>query len=182
MNKIKRIISIIPLMLLVSLLLESTDVLAIPGSGTYTYNYDCWMEDRESPDAYSVSQTFSGSSIEGCTNFSAPESLYVIGNRLYVVDTGNNRIVELEYHVSNSKFRYIREIDGFMNEGKKETFNQPKDCFVQENGDILVADYGNQRIVHFDKDLNVVKIILQPVDEAYDSNIKFLPTKLVVDK
>ncbi len=182
MNKIKRFVSVIPLVLLISLLFENTDVLAISGAGTYTYNYDCWIEERESPDAYSVSQTFSGSSIEGCTNFLAPESLYVLGNRLYVVDTGNNRIVELEYNDSDSRFHYIREFKEFMNEGKKDTFNKPKDCFVQENGDILVADYGNQRIVHVDKNGNAVKVIVQPVDEAYDSGTKFLPTKLVVDR
>lgn len=180
MNKMKRVIPIFALLLVVSLLIESVDASAVAGGTNYTYTYDCWYEDRESPDAYAVTRTITGTDLPGCGNFKAPESLYVRGNKTYVVDTGNNRIVELEY--KNDSFIFSREIKAFNNEGTKETFNQPKDVYVTENGDIYVADYGNKRVLHMNNALNIIKIITKPNDETFSQAIDFLPSKLVVDK
>ena len=40
-----------------------------------------------------------------------------------------------------------------------EPFRNPEHMFVADNGDIYVADTGNDRLVVFDRDLNLVKII-----------------------
>ncbi len=179
MKRMKRIASMFALLLTVSLLVQSVDAGAVAGETHYTYTYDCWGEDRESPDAYAVTRTITGANFKDCGNFKAPEGLYVIGNMTYVVDTGNNRIVQLEY--SNDEFKFIREIKEIMNDGKKENLSGPKDCYVTEEGEIYIADTGNKRILHLDKDLNVIKVITRPVNDTVDQTVDFLPVKLVVD-
>ena len=80
MKRIKRITSMFALLLVVSFLIESVDAGAVAGGSNYTYTYDCWYEDRESPDAYTVNRTITGSDFKECGNFKNPEGLYSIGN------------------------------------------------------------------------------------------------------
>lgn len=63
---------------------------------SYTYNYDYWGEIRESPDAYRVDQMIYSSTLGLEVPMSSPQSLFVLDSFLYVVDRGNNRILELE--------------------------------------------------------------------------------------
>ena len=125
MKRIKRITSMFALLLVVSFLIESVDAGAVAGGSNYTYTYDCWYEDRESPDAYTVNRTITGSDFKECGNFKNPEGLYSIGKDVYIVDTGNNRIVQLTY--SGDDLQCTRVISEFNNNGQKDTFSGPKD-------------------------------------------------------
>ena len=62
---------------------------------TYTYNYDYWSEVRESPDAYLVDQVIYSSTLGLETPMSSPQSLFVFGDRIFVADRGNDRILVL---------------------------------------------------------------------------------------
>ena len=179
MRRIKRITSLFALLLVVSFLVESVNAEAVAGGSNYTYTYDCWYEDRESPDSYAVNRTITGSDFKECGNFKNPEGLYSVGNDVYVVDTGNNRVVRLNYN--NDEFKCVQVIKEFNNNGQKDTLSGPKDIFVTEQGEIYIADTGHNRIVHLDQNLNVIKIITRPVDDTVDQNNEFLPVKLVVD-
>lgn len=177
---VKKITSVFALLLIVSLFVNSMDALAATSSdgNHYTYIYDCWGYDRESPDAYSVTRTITGADFQ-CGNFKDPQGLYVNGNDLYVVDTGNNRIVKLNF--VNDTFIEAGVVDKFMNDGKEDTLNAPQDVYVTDNGEYYIADTGNKRIIHLDSQKNVVKIITRPEDETVDQSTDFLPQKLVVD-
>lgn len=60
MRVLKRFTSVFVLLLVVSLLAGSVDSLANSSNGNhYTYTYDCWDVDRESPDAYTVERVIS---------------------------------------------------------------------------------------------------------------------------
>ena len=61
----------------------------------YTYNYDFWSNPVYSPDAYHVSAYILGSTL-GIDNFRDPQGLFIRDNRIYICDSGNNRIVILE--------------------------------------------------------------------------------------
>ena len=61
------------------------------------------------------------------------------------------------------------------------TFNQPYDILVDENGNIYVADFGNQRVTMMDKDLNWVQDYTKPADNTFDQSLNFLPKKITVD-
>ena len=60
-------------------------------------------------------------------------------------------------------------------------FSQPYDVSVDSEGNIYVADYGNQRIVKMDRDLNWISDFTKPADATFDQNTAFLPKKIVVD-
>lgn len=175
----KRIASVFALFLVASVLFGSMDVYATSSDGNhYTYIYDCWGIDRESPDAYSVTHTITGSDF-ACGNFIEPQGLYVHGTDLYVADTGNSRIVQFKYE--NDVFTFVREVKEFINGGKTDSLGQPQDVYVDDAGEMYIADTGNLRIVHLDAAGNVVKIITRPEDQTVDQTTDFLPQKLVVD-
>ena len=179
MRVCKKITSVFALVLTASILLCSAGAEATSSEGNhYTYIYDCWGYDRESPDAYSVTRTMTGSDFE-CGNFVEPSGLYVIGNDMYVVDTGNSRVVKFTYE--NDVFTLVKEIKEFTNNGAADSLNKPQDVFVDEKGETYIADTGNYRIVHLDAEGNLVKVITRPDDETIDQTTDFLPQKLVVD-
>ena len=82
--------------------------------------------------------------------------MYVNGTDLYIADTGNNRIVKMSY--LNDTITQTGLVTEFNNGDKKDTLSGPQDVFVSDEGDMYIADTGNKRIVHLDKDNNVIKI------------------------
>lgn len=175
--KLKKIIQRIVCLLLVMFLLSPV-VTARAENSYYTYIYDYFGDVRESPDAYTAQQRVFGIDF-GIGDFSSPQGMYAAGDRIYIADTGNNRIVELL--AGEQEITLVRVIDTFKNEGADDTFNGPNDIYVTENGDMYICDTNNKRVVQIDKDLNLVKTLLQPVDETYDASQDFLPIKAVVD-
>ena len=151
-------------------------------STSYTYGYDYWGDVQESPDAYRVatvidSITLGLDNLDG-KRLAKPQSLFVRNQDLYVVDTGNNRILQIR--CENHQFtltRVISEISGC----DVTTFNSPYDVFVDTEDNIYVADFYNQRVVMADKDLNWIKEFRKPVDATFDQTLDFLPKKITVD-
>ena len=68
---------------------------------------------------------------------------------IYIADTGNQRIVKI-----NPTGRFVTEVGGFG--WKKEEFNEPVALSARDGLDVFVADYYNQRIVRYDKDLHYI--------------------------
>ena len=149
---------------------------------SYTYTYDYWEEPQSSPDAYRVaavvdSMTLGLDNLEG-VRINKPQALYARGNLLYVCDTSNNRILELERKDNTFTVRrIIREMTG----GPVNTFSQPYDVFADGEGNLYVADYGNQRVAKMDKNLNWIQDFTKPSDATFDQSLNFLPRKIVVD-
>ena len=99
-------------MVMAMLLLVTSYSTALADDGyasTYTYNYDYWQDYRESPDAYRVSNVLYSGDLGLEVAMKRPQSLFVQGNMLYVVDTGNNRILEIERN--GYDFELVRIID-----------------------------------------------------------------------
>lgn len=146
---------------------------------TYTYNYDYWGAEYESPDAYQP-VSYTDGRVLGTTAFKAPRSLYVRENRIYVADTGNNRIVEIT--VDGDTLTLTREITEFTGETEVLTLSGPQDVYVDTNGDLYIADTGNFRVLHLNKDLELVKEIWKPDSTLLDAESPFEPSKIVVDR
>ena len=121
----------------------------------YTYNYDWWMDVQYSPDAYSVAGVFSAKELGLDTVLSAPEGLFVYDRYIYICDTGNNRILELEREAPDS-LKVKRIIDSFKGGSGSQTFSAPTDVAVTEDGYIYVSDKNNERILKLDMELNYV--------------------------
>ena len=147
-------------------------------SSTYTYNYDFWNEMHESPDAYRVDQVIYSTTLGLETAMRRPQSLFVQGEDLYVVDTGNNRILHLTR--KNGEFSLVRIIESVKG-ASPETFSSPSDVFVDVSGNIYVADANNNRVIMMDKNLRYIRSYVKPNDSTFDQNLSFLPNKIVVD-
>ena len=101
-------------------------------STSYTYTYDYWEDYQQSPDAYRVATVIDSMSLglENLENIriSKAQSLYVRNNLIYLCDTNNNRIIEIE-RKGNNRFevkRIIREMTG----SSVNTFSSPYDVFA----------------------------------------------------
>lgn len=167
------------LLALMLLIVNVSAAFAADGLDTcYTYTYDFWVDIRESPDAYRVRAVINSPSLGLETPIRNPKGLYVRGNRIYLCDTGNNRILEIA--LEDGAYTLSRIIDRVYG-AEIETFNTPQDIFVDELGQMYVCDTNNNRIVMMDRDQNFLMAYVKPTDETFDQKLSYLPAKLVVD-
>ncbi|MHB1454402.1 MAG: hypothetical protein ACYCYM_10680 [Saccharofermentanales bacterium] len=124
------------------------------------------------PLTYTVTDIFSDVDNEAGMTFSSPEDMFIDSHsRIYVADTGNNRIVVLD--ADGSTEAVFEGTDGIP-------FAGPKGIFVTENQDIYVADSGNERIVQMDRSGNLIASFQKPDSDLLSDIVSFDPTKLVV--
>lgn len=140
------------------------------------YTYDGWGDKVWSPVAYVPDRTVEGEKL-GIGSFNLPEEVYVTEDgHIYVVDTGNSRIVEL-----NDQYEFVRQIDKFVHDGKEQTLNKPRAVFVTPEGEIYIADTGNHRVVRLKEGDAADLIISAPKSEYFASDFVFDPKKIAVD-
>jgi hypothetical protein len=161
------------------------------GEDNYTYTYDYWGDVQESPDVYSVARVFTYKDLGMDKNITNAESLFVYKDRIYVCDTGNNRIVILRRDGADDLV-YEDEITAIK--GTDITaLSEPSDIAILETLDaddegnavtkeyMFICDRGNARIVKVDMDLNYILQFNKPVDPAITEDSAFKPDKIVVD-
>lgn len=146
----------------------------------YTYNYDYWADAQYSPDAYSVVGVYTSVELGLDKKFNSPTGMFVSGNKIYVCDTGNNRIVEIQRN-SLESFEVVRIIEEFQGSVDVNTLSGPTDICVDSKGYLYISDKGNSRILKLDQDLNYVMEFAKPSDATFDQSLSFLPDKIVVD-
>ena len=147
-----------------------------------TYTYDFWDDIEKSPDTYRVSHVVYANDLGLDTPLKNPTSLFAYGNLIYLCDTDNNRIIELEY-TDKKMLVPVRVID-HVNESpliEDNYFKAPQDIFIEEDGSIFIADTENGRIIKTDADLNVIYVLTEPDDPTYEKGKAFLPNKVVAD-
>ena len=163
--------------LLTSLIAFSTALFA--KGDTYTYDY--WSEIEKSPDVYTVSDVVYADDLKLDVPLKNPTNLFCNGNFVYVLDTDNNRIIELEY-TEKRILEFRRVIDKFYSNGEVAgTFSGPKDLFVTEDNCFFIADTKNGRVLKLDQDLNLIFTLYEPDDPTYEKGKEFLPEKVVAD-
>lgn len=111
---------------------------------------------------------------------SNPEDMFVgKDGKIYIADTGNNRIVVL-----NSDYSFAFEISspGKYAEGDLSALKEPKGVYVDPNdGAIIVADSGNSRIVEFTKYGNLRYSYQKPENEILSQDFSYQPIKITKD-
>ncbi len=91
----------------------------------------------------------------GNGKFSGPEGIFVDDeNKIYVVDSGNNRVQQFRMSGNNS-IEFLRTF-GKQGAGPGEFF-RPSDISVCKDGKIYVTDMGNKRVQVFDDSGNYIK-------------------------
>ena len=172
--RLTALVLVLSMLLPMGLAFASTD----GHNSIYTYNYDFWDDYKETPDAYRVDQVIFSSTLGLETPMRRPQSLYILDKEIFVCDTGNNRVLQI--HREGDLYTLVRIIDKITG-ASPETLSAPSDVFVDEDGNIYIADTNNNRVVKADKDLNYLMAFTQPQDATFDQNLSFLPDKIVVD-
>lgn len=147
-----------------------------------TYNYDYREYIHFTPAAYVPSETIGASGLsfggEGLGGFLTPQDLCQDGEgRIYVADTGNNRVVVLD----RSMEKVEKVIAGFENNGVQDSFRQPYGVCVSKQGWLYVADSQNNRVVVLDQQGTLRQIVEKPVSESLEDGFVFTPLKVAVD-
>ncbi|GHU66656.1 hypothetical protein FACS1894184_05150 [Clostridia bacterium] len=143
---------------------------------SYTYDY------RENvvmtPAPYLPESIISGASL-GIGTLSQPRDITVGGDgRLYIADTGNNRIVVTDAAMTRAE-TIVTEFD---NNGLTDKLSAPTGLALSDTGELYIADSKNRRIVALSPDLHsAVKVFENPVHEALPSGFVFTPLRVAVD-
>ena len=168
--------------LLLLLCLIPAGVLANDSLPYDSYNYDYWNNILYTPAPYVPDGSIAGAGLvwEGSPlgAFRSPQDLCVSPDgRLYIADTGNNRIVVL-----GSDLKTVSQvISGFEADGQPQTFSSPTGVAVSQNHQLYVADSQNHRIVVLELDGSFVKYVQNPQSEVLDEGYIFTPLKVSVD-
>lgn len=99
--------------------------------------------------------------------FNNPEDLFVYGDKIFVADTGNSRIVVIENN------EIVMEITN-------ENLKKPTGIAVNDEY-IYVADYENACILLFNHDGTLKSRLNKPTEKTLGVDAKFKPTKIGVD-
>ncbi len=176
----KRIIKTVSAIVLGAMILAAPSMSALALENSYTYNYDYWGDVQDSPNAYTVTKVFPAAAFGLELNFKNPEGLFVQGDMVYICDTGNNRIVQLQ-RTGTEQFEVVRIIDSIKGDTSVKNLSGPTDIAVSEEGDLFISDKGNARIVRVDSDLNYKLEFGLPVDSTVSADATFQPSKIVID-
>lgn len=138
------------------LLLFSSLVPFASAQEAYTgYTYDAWGDSVYAPNAYSVKAVLKAADM-GTASFSSPADMAVSGESLYILDSGNNRVV-----VVNSQYRFQREILLTGQQGTVQDITGAEGIFVK-GSQLLVADTKGARVLLADLNGTVQKIFEAP--------------------
>jgi DNA-binding beta-propeller fold protein YncE len=162
------------------LLLVCAMSLALPAAvyakSPYTgYIYNTQKYDKPSLNGYLYADSFDGYDMTS-GSFKSPEDLFVTSDdMLYVVDSGNNRVVHMDPD-TDAVLTIYGDKEG------KGALNGPKGVFVTKDNSVYVADTGNKRIVVYKPDGTFDREYGLPKSELIGSDFNYSPAKLVVDK
>ncbi len=140
-----------------------------------SYTYRLGTDTLLVPTPYNCTKTFEATDL-GISNFNSMSDIFYDGNRIYLCDSGNNRIVILD-----SQMKLVSIIEEFDNKGKLDKLNSPSGVFVTDNT-IFIADTLNSRIVEFDaKTFALKKILGKPEISILEADYNYNPLKVTVD-
>lgn len=143
------------------------------------YNYDRWNEAIPSQAGYLADRSVSGE-VLGVGDFSSPSDIFRDADDcFYLTDTGNNRLVLMDSALTQATV--LEEFT--LPDGSITTLRKPEGVYVSpETQLIYIADTGNSRVIVCDGEGNVTLTITKPESELFDSELTFLPKRVLADK
>ncbi len=160
------------MLFLIMLLLSAVPVSAKEAAQSYTYDDN--GEVILTPDAAKFSYNIDDEMLK--TTVSGISDVVIAKGEIYLVDSGNNRIL-----ITGLNGNFIRSVDSYSADGIIHTFKNPSGLFVTGNGEIYVADTENKQIVHLKNDGTFIRRIQVEPMALLGKNFIFYPTKVAVD-
>lgn len=140
------------------------------------YRYDAFFRAVPAQSVYVADASYNGQEL-GIGNFVSPSDLYVYDDSLiYILDSGNNRIVALD-----EGFQVVQVIDSIAAEGEELDITGAKGIYVSPAGEIYIADLKNNRILILDGQGKFLRMITRPDSVLLTDNITFAPKNVVLD-
>lgn len=139
------------------------------------YQYDEENRAVAGPATYECDRVLYGTMM-GTRALSAPADLHVAGDRIYLADAGNNRILVLD-----PSFQVVREIaEVKAADGTVSTLFQPSGVYVRD-GLVYICDTNNARVIAVDETDTIVQSITGEGLVSVNENFVFKPEKVAVD-
>jgi tetratricopeptide (TPR) repeat protein len=138
------------------------------------YVYDQWKHSKASPNGYLPETAYTGAEL-GIADFNEPQDLFVDANQnVYIADTGNKRIVKLD-----RQFHPVDIIDKLSWQGNETALSRPRGVFVNEIGDMYIADEDRVLVVNPQKEVEMM--IEKPSHPLIPDDFRFKPAKVASD-
>lgn len=96
--------------------------------------------------------------------------------KIYIADTGNNRIL-----IFNSDYTLYKEIKDFIIDGEKDGFNSPSGICVK-NSRLYIADTMNERVVVFNEKGEFLFVVAAPESDTLREAFLYHPSKVAVNE
>lgn len=169
---------------LVLSLIVIASVLVLPVSAKKTedapylgYEYDTKSRSVAAPVTYVHEKTISYKDLGLETPLSTPTDFLRKGDVLYVLNSGNGRIIELNLDLTLKGVR-----DTFVDsDGQPVSFKGATGITLSKEGIIYIADKDNQRILGFDGNNTLVKTIKKPETALVGFDFEFDIDKIIVN-
>lgn len=140
-----------------------------------SYNYNQRGDAVLSQAGYTAEKTVSGGDLK-ISEFNSPNDIFICGDRFFIADSGNNRILCLDISLE----RIIKIYSRFTMPDGSETFLKNPSGIFADSEKIYIADSENSRILVSDYDGNIILEINIPDDSAYNYST-FIPQKVIAD-
>lgn len=120
------------------------------------YEYNVKEESVPAPVGYEPLEMVTGNDI-GIEAFDKPEDFCFYNDELYILDSGNSRIV-----ITDRNLKLVRVIEEIPLNGEILNYTGALGLYVTADGTILIADTNNQRIIEADNNGIGVRILEKP--------------------
>ena len=143
-----------------------------------SYIYDAWDKPVPAPAGYLPVLSVGGTQM-GAGALKTPADLYVAEDgRVYLADTGNNRVVRLTADLKVEKIWDSITAEG----GKQEPLSGPTGLFVDGKGELFVAQKEQGRVIRLDEEGNLLAEYSRPVSDLIPEEFVFAPSKVLVNR
>lgn len=145
--------------------------------------YSSYQERSDQGQSYMVKQrpvfnaetNISGPSLK-ITEFAAPKDICIQGDKVYILDSGNSRIVVL-----NSDYTFNSIIDAIVYNGEKIELSDANGIFVSKDKTFYIADPVSECVFVIDNKGVVKRVIKKPESPIIPESLEFKATKVLVD-
>ena len=146
------------------------------GEGSSNYLYDSNNNMVPAPPAYIHARTYMASDFEELNNLKSMQAAFERNGRFYVTCANRIIIFSDEFEVEYTSQSYVGP------DGRKTDFDSNVGIFVTEDGEYYICEPNRSRILHFDAENNLIRILDNPGITGIDAGVKYRPTQVAVDE